>query len=137
LKINPKMDQSYKNEGFSNVKIKRSVARKFKMFVRKYNESNSMTLDQMLQFFEKHQLLPSDEIPNHLLQTEKRLLKRINAVIAIMKDMEKTQTKPTVGMLEALFTVNEKEEDAPRFVEKKQHNRTLEEELEHWKKSNN
>ena len=130
------MDKSYKNEGFSNIKIKSSVARKFKVFVRKYKESNSMTLDVMLEFFEKHQLLPNDEIPNHLLQTEKRLLKRINAVIAIMKDMEKTQTKPTVGMLEALFTVGEKEEEAPLFVEKKQNNRTLTEELEQWKKSN-
>tara|TARA_R110000751_G_scaffold124391_1_gene225538 strand:+ start:15538 stop:15813 length:276 start_codon:yes stop_codon:yes gene_type:complete len=90
----------------------------------------------MLDFFERHKVLPKDEIPNHLVQMEKRLLKRINAVIAIMKDMEKTQTKPTVGMLEALFTVNEKKEDTPRFVEKKQNNRTLEEELEHWKKSN-
>ena len=130
------MDKSYRNEGFSNLKIKSSVARKFNVFVRKYKESNSMTLDQMLEFFERHQLLPSDEIPNHLLQTEKRLLKRINAVIAIMKDMEKTQTKPTVGMLEALFIVNEKEEDAPRFVEKKKKNRTLAEELEHFDKSN-
>ena len=130
------MDKSYKNEGFSNVKIKTSVARKFKIFVRKFQASNSMTLDQMLGFFEKHQLLPNDEIPNHLLQTERRLLKRINAVIAIMKDMEKTQTKPTVGMLEALFTVNEAEDDEPLFVEKKQNNRTLAEELEHFKKSN-
>ncbi len=130
------MDKSYRNEGFSNVKIKSSVARKFKVFVRKYKESNSMTLDQMLEFFERHQLLHSDEIPDHLLQTEKRLLKRINAVIAIMKDMEKTQTKPTVGMLEALFTVNEKEEETPLFIEKKQNTRTLSEELEQWNKSN-
>jgi hypothetical protein len=130
------MDKSYKNEGFSNIKIKSSVARKFKAFVRKYKESNSVTLDQMFNFFEKYQLLPNDEIPNRLLQTEKRLLKRINAVIAIMKDVEKTQTKPTVGMLEALFAVNEKEDDEPLFVEKKQNNRTLAEELEHFDKSN-
>jgi len=131
------MDVEYKKEGFVNLKIKSSVAKKFRSFKRKQRASYSLSLDQMLNFFEKHQLLPDDEIPNHLLQVEKRLLKRINAVIAIMKDMEKTQTKPTVGMLEALFAVNEKEADAPRFVEKKQHNRTLEEELEHWKKSNN
>ncbi len=129
------MDKSYRNEGFSNVKIKSSVARKFKVFVRKYKESNSMTLDQMLEFFERHQLLHSDEIPDHLLQTEKRLLKRINAVIAIMKDMEKTQTKPTVGMLEALFIVNEKEEEL-RYLSRKKKNRTLAEELKHFDKSN-
>ncbi|MFS4418855.1 BfmA/BtgA family mobilization protein [Maribacter sp. 2307ULW6-5] len=94
------MDKCYKNEGFSNLKIKQSVAKKFKGFARRFKASHSMTLDQMVHFFERHQLLPDDEVPNHLLQTDRRLLKCINAVIAIMKDMEKTQTKPTVGMLE-------------------------------------
>ncbi len=131
------MDIEFKQEPFVTLKMKRSVAKRFRRFCKRMGASQSIAITDMLNFFEKHQLLPNDEIPNHLLQVEKRLLKRINAVIAIMKDMEKTQTKPTVGMLEALFTVNEKEDDAPLFVEKKQHNRTLEEELEHWKKSNN
>ena len=130
------MDIEFKKEAFVTLKMKRSVVKRFRRFCRVTGTSQSLGMSDMLDFFERHKLLPKDEIPNHLLQVEKRLIKRINAVIAIMKDMEKTQTKPTVGMLEALFTVNEKKEDTPRFVEKKQHNRTLEEELEHWRKSN-
>ncbi|SRR6056297_351335 len=130
------MDNEFKNEPFLTLKMKRSVVKRFRRFCRATKTSQSLGMSDMLDFFERHKVLPKDEIPNHLVQVEKRLLKRINAVIAIMKDMEKTQTKPTVGMLEALFTVNEKKEDTPRFVEKKQNNRTLEEELEHWKKSN-
>ncbi|WP_297707406.1 BfmA/BtgA family mobilization protein [uncultured Eudoraea sp.] len=130
------MDKNYINEGFSNIKIKTSVTQKFKLFVLKQGESNSMTLNQMLDFFEKHQLSPDDEIPNHLVQVEKRLLKRINAVIAIIKDIEKTQTKPTLGMLQALFIADEKEKTVPKLVEKNQSQRTLEEELELWKNSN-
>ncbi|WP_339729936.1 BfmA/BtgA family mobilization protein [Maribacter stanieri] len=130
------MDNEFKNEPFLTLKMKRSVVKRFRRFCRVTGTSQSLGMSDMLDFFERHKVLPKDEIPNHLVQMEKRLLKRINAVIAIMKDMEKTQTKPTVGMLEALFTVNEKKEDTPRFVEKKQNNRTLEEELEHWKKSN-
>ncbi|HAI42731.1 MAG TPA: hypothetical protein DCM40_33805 [Maribacter sp.] len=130
------MDNEFKNEPFLTLKMKRSVVKRFRRFCRVTGTSQSLGMYDMLDFFERHKVLPKDEIPNHLVQVEKRLLKRINAVIAIMKDMEKTQTKPTVGMLEALFTVNEKKEDTPRFVEKKQNNRTLEEELEHWKKSN-
>lgn len=130
------MDKIFKNEGFSNIKIKDSIAKKFRSFVLKNKESNSMTLDQMLEFFEKHQLSPNDEIPNHLIQVEKRILKRINTVIAILKDIEKTQTKPTVGMLQALFTADEKEKKTPMFVEKKQSERTLEEELNLWEESN-
>lgn len=130
------MDNSFKNEGFSNIKIKNSIAKKFRSFALKNKESNSMTLSQMLEFFEKHQLSPDDEIPNHLIKVEKRILKRINAVIAIIKDIEKTQTKPTLGMLQALFTADEKEKKSPMFVEKKRSQRTLEEELKLWEKSN-
>ena len=123
------MDNSFKNEGFSNIKIKNSIAKKFRSFALKNKESNSMILSQMLEFFEKHQLSPTDEIPNHLIKVEKRILKRINAVIAILKDIEKTQTKPTLGMLQALFTADEKEKKPPMFLEKKKSQRTLEEEL--------
>ena len=129
------MDNSFKNEGFSNIKIKNSIAKKFRSFALKNKESNSMILSQMLEFFEKHQLSPTDEIPNHLIKVEKRILKRINAVIAILKDIEKTQTKPTLGMLQALFTADEKEKKPPMFLEKKKSQRTLEEELKLWEKS--
>ena len=130
------MDNEFKNEPFLTLKMKRSVVKRFRRFCRVTGTSQSLGMSDMLDFFERHKVLPKDEIPNHLLQVEKRLLRRINAVIAIMKDVEKTQTKPTVGMLEALFTMEDKKEDAPRFVEKKQNNRTLEEELENWKRSN-
>lgn len=130
------MDNEFRNEPFLTLKMKRSVVKRFRKFCRITGTSQSLGMSDMLDFFERHKVLPKDEIPNHLLQVEKRLLKRINAVIAIMKDVEKTQTKPTVGMLEALFTLDDKKEKKPMFVEKKQHNRTLEEELQHWKKSN-
>jgi len=130
------MDNEFKNEPFLTLKMKQSVVKRFRRFCRATGTSQSLGMSDMLDFFERHKVLPKDEIPNHLLQVEKRLLKRINAVIAIMKDMEKTQTRPTVGMLEALFTMEDKKEEKPLFVEKKQNNRTLEEELEHWRKSN-
>jgi len=97
------MDHEYKNEGFATLKIKRSVARKYKRFSNRIGGSNSSVLDRMLEFFERHKLSPDDELPNHLIQTEKKLLQRINAVIGIIKDIEKKQTLPTVGMLQALF----------------------------------
>jgi hypothetical protein len=52
------MDKTFKNEGFSNIKIKYSIAKKFRSFA--------------------------------------------------LKNIEKTQTKPTLGMLQALFMTKEK-----------------------------
>ena len=85
------------------INFKRSVAIKFKAFARQQEGSYSVVLDQMLWFFEKHNLTPEDQLPTHLLKTEKKLLQRMNTIIGIIKDIEKKQTLPTVGMLQALF----------------------------------
>ena len=130
------MDPEYKNEAFTCLNIKKSVARKYRKFAKQYGESQSFTLDRMLWFFERHKLSPDDELPNHLLKTEKRLLQRINAVIAIIKDIEKKQTLPTVGMLQALFEAEAEAAEKPiKPFEKQFANRTLEEELEQLKNS--
>ncbi len=51
--------------------------------------------------------------------------------------MEKSQIKPTVAMMHALFEGGEQEEKKPTLVERKNTSMTLEEELEKWKKGNN
>ncbi|MDG1573294.1 BfmA/BtgA family mobilization protein [Robiginitalea sp. M366] len=124
------MDKEFQKEGFVTFKIKESVAKKYRKFARQMGRSNSAVLDGMLDFFERYQLHPDDELSNHLIKTEKKVLQRINAVIAIIKDIEKKQTLPTVGMLKALFEVDlEAEKKSPKWVEKKYQGRTLQEEL--------
>jgi hypothetical protein len=97
------MDPEYKNESFTTLSIKTSVAQKYRKFSRQIGGSQSSVMERMITFFERHQLSPDDELPNHLIKTEKKLLQRINAVIGIIKDIEKKQTLPTVGILQALF----------------------------------
>ena len=97
------MDPEYKNESFTTLSIKTSVAQKYRKFSRQIGGSQSSVMERMVTFFERHQLSPDDELPNHLIKTEKKLLQRINAVIGIIKDIEKKQTLPTVGILQALF----------------------------------
>ncbi len=130
------MDEEFKKEPFVTLKLKKSVVVEFRKFCIKQKLSQSMTLKDMLYFFERNQLSPTDDIPDHLVKVERKILKRINAVIAIMKDVEKTQTLPTVGMLQALFSTTEKADETPLFQEKNQIQRTLKEELKLWEKSN-
>ncbi len=77
-----------------------------------------MTLLLMLDFFEKNGLSPEDELKTNLKATENLFKKRINALIAIIKDIEKTQTKPTLAMLQLLFEA-EVSEKKPLILEKK------------------
>lgn len=97
------MDRGYEKEGFVTFKIKASVAIKFRRFCKKMYESQSMTLLLMLEFFEENGISPHESIGPKMQTLESLIKKRINGVIAIMKDIEKNQTKPTVAMMQSLF----------------------------------
>jgi|TARA_R110000796_G_scaffold35017_2_gene90043 hypothetical protein len=101
------MDKGYEKERFETIKIKSSVARKFKQFSRQMSKSQSMTMLLMLDFFEVNGISPSESIGPQMVTLEAKLAmlikKRMNGMIAILKDIEKTQTKPTAAMLYALF----------------------------------
>ncbi|TDU39818.1 hypothetical protein BXY82_1850 [Gelidibacter sediminis] len=101
------MDRGYEKERFVTIKIKSSVARKFKQFSKRMSKSQSMTLLLMLDFFEVNGISPSEAIGPQMVTLEAKLAmlikKRMNGMIAILKDIEKTQTKPAAAMLYALF----------------------------------
>jgi len=71
----------------------------------------------MIEYFEWNGLSPFDKNEQSLLGELIKNRKRTEAVIAIMKDIEKHQTKPTVAMIQALFTEVEPIKK-PRMIEK-------------------
>jgi len=97
------MDIGYEKERFESFKIKASVAKKFRKFSKGISKSQSMTLLLMLEFFEHNGIAPTETLDPKMQTLEGLIKKRINGVIAILKDIEKTQTKPTAGMLMALM----------------------------------
>lgn len=97
------MDKGYEKERFESLSIKSSVVKKFRNYSQSISKSNSMTLLLMVEFFERNELSPEDDLKPGLVETENRIKKRINALIAIVKDIEKNQTKPTLAMLQSLF----------------------------------
>jgi hypothetical protein len=97
------MDKGYEKERFESISIKSSVAQKFKRYCSAISKSKSMTLLAMLEFFEDSGLSPEERLGPNIKTLESLLKKRINAVIAIVRDIEKNQTKPTVAMIQSLF----------------------------------
>ncbi len=112
------MDESFKNERFVSVSLKASVAKKFKRYCRAVSKSQSMTLLLMLEFFEANSLSPTETLGPNMKSLEASLKKRINALIAIIKDIEKNQTKPTAAILNALLEQPEPPKK-PLILEKK------------------
>lgn len=88
---------------FSGINFKRKIADRFRRFSKGIYMSNTEALEAMLNFFEIHQLSPSDSIDGSLSSLEIRIKRRVNAAIAIIKDIEKSQTLPTMAMLQSLF----------------------------------
>tara|TARA_R110002111_G_scaffold90266_1_gene140617 strand:- start:922 stop:1293 length:372 start_codon:yes stop_codon:yes gene_type:complete len=97
------MDKGYEKERFESISIKSSVAKKFRRFCKSISQSQSMTILIMIEFFESNGISPKESIGPQMQTLESLIKKRINGVIAIMKDIEKNQTKPTVAMMQSLF----------------------------------
>lgn len=132
------MDKGYEKERFEKLGIKASVAQKFRRFCKKMSLSQSMTLLLMIEFFEANGISPNESVGPKMQTLEALIKKRINGVIAIMKDIEKNQTKPTVAMIQSLFQQAEpeekklllekeipKEDDVIRFREKRETDKEL------------
>lgn len=130
------MDKGYEKERFEKLGIKTSVAERFREFCKKLSKSQSMTLLLMLDFFENNGISPYETLGPNMQTLESEIKKRINAVIAIIKDIEKNHDKPTTAMLESLFMgleskpkklilAKEIKDTKVQFVEKKDSNNQL------------
>lgn len=118
------MDKGYEKEQFEGLKIKSSVAKKFRKYCNDISKSQSMGLLAMLDFFKMHQLSPMDSIDGSLSAMEIRIKRRISNTIAIIKSIEQSQTLPTVAMLQSLFEQQFEQEGSDleedfEFIEKK------------------
>ncbi|CAL66328.1 BfmA/BtgA family mobilization protein [Christiangramia forsetii] len=112
------MDKGYEKEVFKSISLKASVAKKFNSYCKKLSMSKSMTLLLMLEFFEDNGISPTESMGPKMQTLENLIKKRINGVIAILKDIEKGQTKPTVAMMQSLFQEAEPKKQ-PLILEKK------------------
>ncbi len=105
-------------DSFITIRFKRETAKRFQEFSKTHFKSHTEAMATMLDFFFYNEISPKEKFGPTGRTLEANLKKRINAVIAIMRDVEKTQTKPTVAMLESLFQAEEPTKK-PLMLEKK------------------
>lgn len=103
---------------FIGIRFKKETAKRFQEFSRTHFKSHTEAMATMLDFFFYNEISPKEKLGPTGRTIEASIKKRINAVIAIMRDMEKTQTKPTVAMIESLFQT-EAPAKKPLILEKK------------------
>ncbi|WP_175017404.1 BfmA/BtgA family mobilization protein [Rasiella rasia] len=105
-------------DSFITIRFKRKTAKRFQEFSKMHFKTHTEAMENILDFFLYNEISPREKFGPTGRTIEAKLLKRINAVIAIMRDVEKTQTKPTVAMLQSLFVMEEPNKK-PLIVEKK------------------
>jgi len=105
-------------DSFIGIRFKKETAKRFQEFSRTHFKSHTEAIATMLDFFFYNEISPKEKLGPTGRTIEASIKKRINAVIAIMRDMEKTQTKPTVAMIESLFQTEEPKKK-PLILEKK------------------
>lgn len=105
-------------DSFIGIRFKKETAKRFQEFSRTHFKSHTEAMSTILDFFFYNEISPKEKLGPTGRTIEASIKKRINAVIAIMKDMEKTQTKPTVAMIESLFQT-EGPAKKPLILEKK------------------
>lgn len=97
------MDKGYEKEQFAALKVKVSVARKFRSFSKRQGKSHSMTLLAMVEFFDHNGISPDEPMHETIASLKYLIKRRFNSMVAIMRSIEKEQTLPTVSMIQALF----------------------------------
>lgn len=97
------MENDSKNERFKSLSIKEPVLLKFRRFSKLFGKSQSKTLLAMMDFFERHGISPDQHLGETMASMKHYIRRRFNAMVAIMRSIEKEQTLPTVSMIQALF----------------------------------
>ncbi len=104
-------------DSYITIRFKRKTAKRFQEFSKTHFKTHTETMEAILDFFFYNEISPKEKFGPTGRTMEASLKKRINAVIAIMKNIEKHQTKPTVAMMQALFAASEPVKK-PRMIAK-------------------
>ncbi len=109
---------------FSNIRFKKKTVQRFQEFSRRFFKTHTEALDTMLDFFIYNEISPKETLGPNARTLEANIKKRINALVAIVKDIENNQTKPTTAMLQLLFEKAPAKQKQPRLVEIKKGSKT-------------
>src|SRR5690606_4561151 len=90
-------------DDFLTIRFRKATAQRFKDFSGKVSGSHSESMERIIDVFEWHGFLPTERFEKGIGQEILKNRKRIDAVVAILKNIEKHQTLPTKAMLELLF----------------------------------
>ncbi len=106
-----------KKYDFSAISIKTEVAVQFRHYSKHFTKSNTEVLRQMMLFLKWNNLNPFKTDIDKIILEIRHNRQRIEYLIAMLKNIEKKQTKPTADMVKILFEAFAKNQK-PKRVER-------------------
>lgn len=108
-------------KSFSHVNFKKATVDRFRKFSKQIAKTHTDAMEAMIDFFESNGISPYESLGVNMITLESKIKRRINAVIAIIKDIEKSHHKPTTAILQTLFeetsNIEREEEEEYDFEE--------------------
>lgn len=103
-------------DSFYTVRFKKRTAQRFQEFSRRFFKTHTEALQTMLDFFFYNEISPKENLGPTARTLEQNMKKRYNALIAIIRDVEKHQTQPTAAMMQLLFEHTPQNNKQPALV---------------------
>ena len=117
MDLRQKHGKMKKKDTFITIRFKRETAKRFQEFSKKHFRTHSEAMATMLDFFFYNEISPRERLGPSGRTIEQSLKKRMNAIIAIIRDMEKNKANPTLALLQSLFQESEPKKQ-PLILEK-------------------
>ncbi|SRX55033.1 BfmA/BtgA family mobilization protein [Aequorivita sp. CIP111184] len=87
---------------FATIRFKKSTAKRFREYSKYVGKSHSESMNIILDFFKNNGISPHENVGHYFKRLEGAILKKLDSIIAIIKNIEKSQLKPTTAMLSLL-----------------------------------
>ena len=99
------------NYDYTALNLKTAVVEKFRSFTKQLAKAQSDTLSQMIDFFVWHRISPFSKFGLSEAREHDKTRSRVDAVIAIIRDIEKNHDKPNTAMLQLLFEGSDEDQE--------------------------
>lgn len=94
-------------DSFITIRFKRKTAKRFQEFSKSHFQTHTEAMECILDFFQYNEISPTERLGPTGRKLENLFKKRTNSIIAIIKNIEKNKTNPTLAILQVLLEENE------------------------------
>ncbi|MCG2462074.1 hypothetical protein K8352_15045 [Flavobacteriaceae bacterium F89] len=97
---------------YSHINFKLKTVKRFRVYSKQIAKTHTDAMERMLDYFEQNKVSPYESLGPKIITLEHLIKKRFDGLIAIIKNIEKHQSKPLLAIMQSLIQETpEKETD--------------------------